>query len=396
MTRIRPLSSASGLALVIAVAHGLNDSYTAFLHPLLPRLIDKLGLNIAMAATLAMTLSLAASLAQPLLGFLSDRFGRRWFVAAGPLLSGIFLSLIGWAPSFAILLVLLILGGLGSAAFHPPGASLAARASAGRGSGLRLSIFSSGGSLGYAMGPMIAVGVVAWLGLGGLWVAMFPAVVGALILVRVVPAGPSDPAASLPPPPAAVLRLLRGPLGLLFGISALGAFIQRVFLTLEPIIVAAAGGSEARGALFLSVYLAAQAAGGLASGFLTDRMDRRRLLAALTLCAFPTHALAVGMDPAGIGTLLAAAAAGFFGMALVPPVVVMAQEALPEGVGLSSGIVMGLAWAAGSVGVLITGAVGDVVGAYSAALFSMPLILLGTALAAHPSLRPYRLPARAG
>jgi hypothetical protein len=117
--------------LVVSVSHAVVDAYAGFLPPLLPRIMDELGLSIALVATLAMTFSLASSLLQPVLGWLSDRHGRRAFVVGGPLLSGVFLSMIGLAPSFAVLLALLCVAGLGSAAFHPPGASLATAAGAG-------------------------------------------------------------------------------------------------------------------------------------------------------------------------------------------------------------------------------------------------------------------------
>lgn len=84
------------ITILVALAHAVNDMYAVFLAPLLPRLMTKLDITITLAAALAMTLSLAASLLQPLMGYLADRLGRRFFVAAGPLLSGLFLSLIGW------------------------------------------------------------------------------------------------------------------------------------------------------------------------------------------------------------------------------------------------------------------------------------------------------------
>jgi FSR family fosmidomycin resistance protein-like MFS transporter len=384
--------SALAVALTVAVAHGLNDAYAAFLHPLLPRIMDKLGLTIGLAAVLATTLSLAASLLQPVMGWLADRGRRRVFVVAGPVMSAVFLSLIGVAPTFAVLVGVLALGGLGSALFHPPGASIAARLGDGKGSGLRYSLFSFGGSLGYAVGPLIAVGLVALVGLEGMWVAMLPMLVLAPILFAVLPS--TDAAAAQPPPAVGtVLRLLRGPLGLVFGISALATFVQRVFLTMEPIAVSVAGGSEAVGALALSFYLGGQAVGSLAGGWLADRANRTVTLVTLTLLSLPAHALALWLAPGSAGALVAAAGAGFVTMSLLPPIVIMAQEIVPSGAAVSSGIVMGLAWAVGSLGVLPAGALGDVVGAQTAALICTPAVLGATLLALHPSMRAYARPA---
>jgi MFS transporter, FSR family, fosmidomycin resistance protein len=382
-----PARRAARLAGLVALAHGVNDAYTAFLSPLLPRIMERMGLSIALAATLAMTLSLAASLLQPLMGYLSDCYGRRTFVVLGPLLSATFLSLVGVPSSFWILVAFLLLGGLGSASFHPPAASMAARIGEGKGSGLRMSVFSVGGSAGWAAGPLVAVGLVGWLGLDRLWLAMFPGVLLAVFLWRVLPPDRPLATAQLPPSPRTLLRRLPGSLWLLFGISVTGAFAQRVFLTMHPIVVARAGGSEGLGALSLSVYLGAQAAGTLLGGYLSDRMDRGRLLAGLTLAAFPAHLLAVSLSPGAPTALLMAAAAGFLGMAMMPAVVVKAQELLPDEAAVISGIVMGLAWAVGSMGVLGTGALGDWLGPREAAMVSMPVLLLGTLLALHPRLR---------
>jgi FSR family fosmidomycin resistance protein-like MFS transporter len=348
--------------------------------------MDRLGLSIALAATLAMTLSLAASLVQPVMGWLADRYGRRLFVVAGPALSGVFLSLIGVAPTFALLLVCLALGGLGSAAYHPPAASLAARVAEGKGSGARFSVFSFGGAVGYAIGPLAAVGLVTAFGLQQLWIAMLPVVVFAVIAYPLLPAGKTERTFAKQTSPMQVLRLLKGPLGLIFGISAIGAFLQRVFLTMQPILVHQTGGSEALGALSLSVYLGGQALGTLASGALTDRMDRRTLLAGLTLLSVPAHIVAFTMHAGSVPALVVTAIAGSLNMALLPPVVVMAQELVPSGAAFTSGIVMGLAWAAGSIGVLGTGVLGDIVGAQTAALASVPVMLVATGLAL--ALRP--------
>ena len=259
---------ATRIAIIVAVAHLINDAYASVVPPLLPRIMDDLDLSIAAAATLGASFAIATAIPQPFFGYLADRFGRRIFAVGGVVTSAVFVSLIGFAPSFWPLLLMLVMGGLGGAAFHPPGASYAVRVGAGRGGGKRYSVFSFGGAVGYAAGPLVAVALVAWGGMKGLWVAMLPAVLFAPVFYRGLPSGRRETRGVTPPPtPAAVLRRLAGLLGIIFGISATMAFVQRVFLTMEPIIVADMGGSETLGAAALSVYLGAQAFGTLTGGF---------------------------------------------------------------------------------------------------------------------------------
>ena len=388
------VASATRVAIIVALAHGLNDAYAAFLHPLLPRIMDDMGLSITRTATLAVVFSIASALPQPLFGYLADRRGRRIFAVAGPLISGVFIACIGFASSFWVLTILLMLGGLGSAAFHPPGASYAVRVGEGRGGGARYSFFAFGGALGFATGPLIAVGLVQWRGMEGLWIAMLPALILTPFFFRALPSGRAETKAAKPPPsPWEVLRHLAGPLGLVFGVSATMAFVQRTFLTMTPIIVADLGGSEALGAIALTVYLGAQVIGTVTGGLLADRVERRILLAHLCAWALPAYVAAVWFGPQGGIGLMFTALAGFLGMATLPPIVVMAQEILPRGAAVSSGVVMGLAWATGSVAVLGTGLVADAIGPQSATLLSMPFILVAVGLALHPALKNVSAPA---
>ena len=379
------------VVIAVGVAHFINDAYSSFISPLLPRLMDHLEMSIAVAATLAMTWSLAASLIQPTAGYLADRYGRKLFVIGGPLISGVFLSLIGLAPSVEVLALILIAGGIGSAAFHPPGAAMSGGAAGGKGSGLRMSIFAFGGLLGFAVGPLMVVGLVAVVGLSGMWVAMIPAIAVCGLLLKILPADRPHPGAA-PPPVMELLRALRGPLGAIFVISALSGGLQRLFLTLSPIISFQDGVSEATGAMVLSVYLAGQAIGTLLGGVLTDRMDRVYLLAGLTALALPAHLFAFWLPAGSLLMLLSAAVAGFLNLALMPPVIVIAQEILPDSKGVGSGIVMGLAWAVGSIAVIGFGFLADGIGPRPAAIASLPLLVIGTVLAFHPSLRLHRTP----
>lgn len=385
-------SSPLGIAIAVSALHALNDAYTSFLPPLLPRIMGELDLSITLAAGLMTALALGSSLAQPLMGRLADRRGRRALVVLGPMTTGVLLSLMGMAPGFWTLTVLLAMGGLGSAAFHPPGASLAARVGQGGRSGMRHAIFSFCGATGHALGPLAVVWLVARVGFDGMWVAMLPVLVLGSMLWFVLPPGASD--RILDPPPSArdIGRILRGPLGLVFGISCTTAFLNSVFLTFQPIVMAAGGASEAQGAVVLSVYLAGQASGSLLGGFLADRMSRPRLLAILTAVSFPLFALAFLLPGGGALSLVLVLAAGASNMAVLPPIVVTALEISPSFASTSSGIVMGLAWATASLAVLPAGALGDLLGPQVAAIVLTPSVLIGTWFAMRPKLRRHGRP----
>ncbi|HET6638282.1 MAG TPA: MFS transporter [Gemmatimonadota bacterium] len=380
-------STPLGIAIAVSALHSLNDAYTSFLPPLLPRIMGKLDLSITLAAGLMTALALGSSLAQPLMGRLADRRGRRALVVLGPMATGTFLSMMGLAPGFWTLVLLLALGGLGSAAFHPPGASLAARVGQGGRSGMRHAIFSFCGATGHALGPVAVVWLISRVGFDGMWIAMLPVLVLGAALWFVLPPGSSDRILEPPPSMRELGRILRGPLGLVFGISCTTAFLNSVFLTFQPIVMAAEGASEVRGAVVISVYLAGQAMGTLLGGYLTDRMERPRLLAILTAIAFPLF-VATFLLPGGSALSFAAVAlAGACNMAVLPPIVIMAIELSPSFVSTSSGIVMGLAWATAALAVIPAGIVGDMLGPQAAAIVLTPAVLIGTWFASRPKLR---------
>ena len=112
---------------LMASAHFVVDGYGNVYAPLLPLLIPKLHLTLAAAGTLTMLYQVAASVAQVGFGNIADRWRPRLLVMTGPVVAVAFLSFVGVAPSRSALAVLLVLGGLGAAAFHPPAAALAHR-----------------------------------------------------------------------------------------------------------------------------------------------------------------------------------------------------------------------------------------------------------------------------
>src|SRR4030065_1987445 len=102
-------------------AHFLNDFYVAFLAPLLPLVVAKFNLSLALAGFLATVLTTSAAMSQPLFGAVADRMRRRIFVVVGPALAVVAMGLMGLAPTYTLLLILLLLAGTGTSSFHPPG-----------------------------------------------------------------------------------------------------------------------------------------------------------------------------------------------------------------------------------------------------------------------------------
>ena len=149
---------------LMTVGHFIDDIYPGFLPPLLPVFIDRFGLSLALAGVLGTVLSLSTSVSQFGFGLIADRVGRRAFVIAGPLMACVFLSLAPLSTSYVHLVVLLALGGIGVAAFHPSAVSLAA-AYATRRKSLAVSAFSAAGTVGFATGPLVILWVVMTFGI---------------------------------------------------------------------------------------------------------------------------------------------------------------------------------------------------------------------------------------
>src|SRR4051812_7111819 len=171
----------------MAGAHFMVDGYGNIYAPLLPLLIPKLHLSLAAAGTLTMLYQMAASVAQVGFGHIADRWRPRLLVMVGPVIAVSILSFVGAAPSIGALAAVLVVGGLGTAAFHPPAAALAHRLGGDR-AGLAMSVHITGGTLGFALGPLLFAPFAEHLGLRWTPLLAIPGlIVVALFLQRVPP-----------------------------------------------------------------------------------------------------------------------------------------------------------------------------------------------------------------
>ena len=151
--------------LTISSAHMIHDIYSSFLAPLLPLLIEKMGMSLSISAFLDIIRRIPALL-NPFLGLLAEKTGAKYFVILTPAMTAISMGLIGWAPSYIILLILLFVSGISSAFFHIPSPVLIKEASGNR-IGVGMSCFMVGGESARTLGPLIVTAAVSHWGLEG-------------------------------------------------------------------------------------------------------------------------------------------------------------------------------------------------------------------------------------
>jgi len=358
--------------ILVSLGHFTIDSYSSFFSPLLPLLVAKLHLNLTLVGSLVALAAVSSSFSQPLFGWLSDRVHRPWFVAFGPLVAAVFLSSVGLAPTYGALIALLMLGGIGVAAFHPQAAVIAGNLTPRR--GLAMSIFVTGGTLGFALGPLFAVSVVAAVGLERTWVAAVPGlVVGSLLLawfMRVTPR-PRNTGAI---PALAELRPVLRPLTLLYFAVVSRSAVSYGFMTFLPIRLHQHGFSVATGGYVLTAYLALGAMGGFLGGWLADRWGGRRVVVASFIGATPLYfAFLFLPDVAGLVALILGS---FLLQTSLPVNVVLGQELSPRHSSTISSLLMGAAWGVGALLIGPIGALADVRG-LTAALTALACVLVG-------------------
>jgi FSR family fosmidomycin resistance protein-like MFS transporter len=263
---------------------------------------------------------------------------------------------VGWANTYVLLALAIGLGVLGSAAFHPPAAMVASSYGGDR-RGTAVSVFSVGGSLGSALSPLLITAGIGWLGMRGTIVLTPVALLYSLLLLWQL--GQTDRARQ--DRPAASQGLANGDSLLRLGIVVLTvmclSWVQYSFRTFLPAWIKAQTGSLDAGGRMMFVMMAAMGAGSLAGGALSDRVGRWQLLAVSLGLLGPVQWLFVGATGPLQWVLIAVM--GVLLGATFPVSIVMAQETWSRGVGVASGLVMGIGWLPGGLGASFTGFVAD-------------------------------------
>jgi FSR family fosmidomycin resistance protein-like MFS transporter len=169
-----------GKVLSISAVHFVHDCYTAFLAPALPLLIEKLGMSYGMTGMLAV-IQRIPSLFNPLIGIIAERPVMRYMVIFSPALTAVFMSLIGMAPGYTFLAILVFFSGISSMLWHIPTPVMVRQLSGSR-VGKGMSYYMGGGELARTAGPLVILGVISWWGLEGMWRMMPLGLVASVVL----------------------------------------------------------------------------------------------------------------------------------------------------------------------------------------------------------------------
>lgn len=337
----------------MACVHMMVDGYGSIYAPLLPLLIPRLDLSLAAAGTLTMLFQMAASVAQIGFGWLADRWRPRLLVMVGPVISVSILSLIGLASSPLMLAVILFIGGLGAAAFHPPAAALAHRLGGTR-PGLAMSVYITGGTLGFSLGPLMFAPFAQIAGLE--WTPLL-ALPGLAVVAFFLPRVPPLTVLAASRRGLSELKPYARPLALLYAIVVLRTFTSLSFATFVPVMLTRRGYSVTEAGTAVAVYLFASGIGGFLGGPAADRFGARRVIALSLVLSTPFLFAAAVVS--GWPFVILLAVGGFFLQSTLPVNVTFGQSIAPVSAATVSSLMMGFAWGMGSLFVPLIGAGAD-------------------------------------
>ena len=341
----------------------VTDTYASFIIGLIPVLALKLELSLFLVGVLTSINFIANSLTQPLFGFLSDKYNMRYFLIAGPLVSSVFISLLGISPNYWFLLLFLFLGNLGVAAIHPPSAA-AANYFGGKRKGFSNSIISFGGTIGFSMGSLFVITIVKNLGLRFTPIAAIPGIIMALFMVKFAPSITIERKKTdfslfkkfknLKKTKLALLSLL------LFASYSRDVTLLSL-LAFFPLYFTERGVGLVSFGYIIMAHVLAGGIGGLLVGYYSDRIVKKTIvIQAGILLSVPLFYLMFRVPlNASIALFVLA---GFFAISSLPMCTRVAQDIFPKNISLASSLALGGSVGSAAATVILVGKIADNIG----------------------------------
>ncbi|GAK56599.1 fosmidomycin resistance protein [Candidatus Vecturithrix granuli] len=351
----------TGNVLLIAFSHLIQDMYTAFLAPLLPLLIEKLRFSYALAGFLTAALNLP-SLMNPWLGALADKLRLRHCVIISPIVTAISMSLLGLAPSYAMLLVLLTITGISSACYHVPTPVMITRI-AGTQVGKGMSFYMFGGELARTIGPLVIVGAVSLWGLEATYKLIIPGVFASGFLYLKLNKLPlqqpfhcRNQAANLRQTSYALLPFFLG----LAGITLFMGAMKAAMISFLPSYLMTKGIGISAAGVYLAILQGGGVVGVLASGYLSDTFGRKTILLVTAIVSPLLMSLFLLAPAILIFPILLLL--GFFLLSTGPVILAVVQESNSEYPAYVNGVYMMISFVVTSLITVLVGALSDRIG----------------------------------
>lgn len=379
MTAEQTLKADVKVIFALTLVHFTGDFYSAFINPLFPLFVAKMSLTMTQVGVIAGMVRLLAFIVQPSVGYLADRYQTRGFLLGGVLLAVVFIPLSGIASSYWVLLPCIAVGSIGSAMFHPSVTGMVPLY-AGRNAGLSMSIFNTGGTLAFAVGPLFITWYASRYGLEAVPATMIIGLAVAVYLFFVVPQPQSEGLKKMGF--FGTLRQTLGPAAkpifLIWVVMVLRAAVGQSFLTFMPVLYVARGYSLVSAGVMFSLFTLAGTISGILCGHISDRIGFKPIF--LVTHALMVPALVLLLFLPGNWIYPGAALAGFFTLATLPLGVVMAQALAPHGRSMVASLMMGFAYGLGGFISPLVGRLSDLFGIERVLLFVAMVPLLSFSL----------------
>lgn len=363
-----------GQVLTLASAHLTHDVFSSFLVPLLPLIIEKFNLSLTLAGLLP-AFQRFPSVFNPFIGVLADRMDLRALIILAPTITATTMGLIGVAPSYAVIALLLLVAGTSSSALHVPAPVMVARVSGGQ-VGKGMSFWMTGGELARTLGPLFAVSAVSLWGLEGMYPVMIVGVAASVTLYwRLRGASFTPRPARSRGSNAQTWRALARVFVPITGILLCKDFMSAALTTFLPTFLSSEGKSLWFSGIALSVLQLSGAGGALAAGTLSDRLGRRTVLF-IALMVSPL--LLLGLLAADGWILFPILVAlGFTILSPTPVIMAIIQDRVADNPATANGLYMGINFLINSGMSVLTGWLADSVGLRTAFAWSATVALLG-------------------
>lgn len=360
--------------LTLMLGHFTVDMYSGVLPVLYPILTGRFNLDLATVGLVTLAYSGMASLAQPFFGWVADRYGTR-YIGLALCWTALTFALIGFAPTFPILLALAAAAGIGSGAYHPLGSLNAAAVIPERSRNAAMGAYVSGGTFGVASGPLIGAALFYFFDVRGTAILIIPVITIALWMIvemRKValrrPVTVAHVQRSVPTTPLPIVPLL----------AIVGTMMSRSWTMISvqafiPLWYKQLGYGAAFYSILATVVVLASAFGNIGTGGLADRFGRRAVTNASLALTIPVILLFAQFT--GPIALLTGALLGFTAASTGPLMLVMGQQLMAGRAGLASGLILGLGFITGALGVPITGALADAYGIPTALRLQVILVI---------------------